>query len=276
MPLRKAMLCLSVLSLLATNGGGAFAQSAEGVDRPEGEPKPVGYLPEGDVDFRLLAGPPPVVGSVMDNVDMATSMRFQAEVTPERWAVAQLDAKTVYPRFDEPFGKVINRATSPKLIHLLNRTLRDAKHPVSEGKKAFQRPRPYQRYQLLRRCGSTPIPAPDTEFKGGSSYPSGHTVEGWATALVLAEVAPERAAQILDRAREYGLSRVICGYHFPTDVEAARAIATSVLARLHGDAAFMIDLRAAQAEYRAAPSPASTPAIAPAPVAAVREKETAE
>ncbi|HEX2812693.1 MAG TPA: phosphatase PAP2 family protein [Sphingopyxis sp.] len=130
--------------------------------------------------------------------------------------------------------------------------MRDAADPVWTAKDIFQRPRPYQRYQLTRRCGSSPIPAPDKEPRGGSSYPSGHSVYGWATALLLAEVAPDRAAQILDRGRDYALSRVICGYHFPTDTDAARAVAAAVLTRLREVPAFRDDLLAAQAEYDAA------------------------
>lgn len=227
----------------------AAAQSLEGVKRPEGEAKPAGYLPKGSVDYRLLVGPPPAPGSILDQVDMAVSQRFQAEVPADRWEVADLDSKTVYPRFAEAFGKPIDRQHSPRLVHLLNRALRDAADPVWSGKEAFQRPRPYQRYQLVRRCGSSPVPAPDPAPRGGSSYPSGHTVYGWATALLLAEVAPARAPDILERGRDYALSRVICGYHFPTDTDAARAIAAAVLMRLNADPAFLADLKTAQDEY---------------------------
>ena len=47
---------------------------------------------------------------------------------------------------------------------------------------------------------------------------------------------------------------MICGYHFPTDTEAARTVAAAVLTRLHGDEAFLADLRAAQAEYGVSPA----------------------
>ncbi|MCA0210711.1 MAG: phosphatase PAP2 family protein [Proteobacteria bacterium] len=242
----------------------AAGQSLEGVKRPEGEAKPVGYLPKGSIDYRLLVGPPPAPGSVLDQLDMAVSQRFQTEIAPDRWDVAELDSKMVYPRFADAFGKPIDRARSPRLVALLNRVMRDAADPVWTAKDAFQRPRPYQRYQLARRCGSSPVPAPDREPRGGSSYPSGHTVYGWAAALLLADVAPGRAPLILERGRDYALSRVICGYHFPTDTEAARTVAAAVLTRLHGDDAFLADLRAAQAEYGASPAPVEAAATSPA------------
>lgn len=261
---RRIPLCLAALSL-ALAGSPAAGQSLEGVKRPEGEAKPVGYLPKDSTDYRLLVGPPPAPGSVLDQLDMAVSQRFQAEIAPDRWDTAELDSKMVYPRFADAFGKPIDRASSPRLIALLNRVMRDAADPVWTAKDAFQRPRPYQRYQLTRRCGSSPVPAPDREPRGGSSYPSGHTVYGWATALLLADVAPGRAPLILERGRDYALSRVICGYHFPTDTEAARTIAAVVLTRLHGNEAFLADLRAAQAEYGASPAaPVEAAAASPA------------
>lgn len=248
---RLAALSLTILPLAAAPAAG---QSLEGVKRPEGEAKPQGYLPKNSVDYRLLVGPPPARDSLLDQLDIATSQRFQTDIAPDRWEVAELDSKMVYPRFEEAFGKPIDRARSPRLIQLLNRVMRDAADPVWTAKDMFQRPRPYQRYQLVRRCGSSPVPAPDPEPRGGSSYPSGHTVYGWATALLLAEVAPDRAPLILERGRDYALSRVICGYHFPTDTEAARTVAAAVLTRLSGDAAFLADLRAAQAEYGITPA----------------------
>ena len=255
-----ALFGLLVSPLLPTP---AVAQSLEGVRRPEGEARPTGYLAPGTLDYRLLVGPPPERDSLIDRLDMQVSNGFQMAIAPDRWEIAQADNATVYPRFAEAFGKPIDRQTSPALIRLLNRVTRDAADPVWRAKDAFQRPRPYQRYQLTRRCGSSPVPAPDPQPRGGSSYPSGHSVYGWATALILAQVAPARAPQLLERGRDYGLSRVICGYHFPTDVEAARAVATAVVDRLRDVPEFQADLRAAQAEY----GPESAPAPVPAPAA---------
>lgn len=261
---------ITIAALFAlTASMSAAAQSLEGVERPEGEAKPTGYLPKGSVDYQLLIGPPPPPDSLLDDLDMTVSQRFQADTTPDRWQDAERDHAAVYPRFAEAFGRPIDRQHSPRLIALLNRVMRDAADPVWTAKKSFQRPRPYQRYQLSRRCGGKPAPAPDKEAKGGSSYPSGHTVYGWATALLLAEVAPARAPAILDRGRDYALSRVICGYHFPTDTEAARAVAAAVLTRLHDVPEFMADLRTAQGEYGAEPEPerpAAQAATRPAPL----------
>ena len=59
------------------------------------------------------------------------------------------------------------------------------------------------------------------------SYPSSHAAAGWAVALVLSELNPDRAEPILKRGYEYGQSRVIAGYHYQSDVDAARLAASA-------------------------------------------------
>ena len=46
-----------------------------------------------------------------------------------------------------------------------------------------------------------------------------------------------------------GQSRVICGYHFQSDVDAGRLVASAVVARLHANDAFMIQLGKAKKEF---------------------------
>ena len=78
-------------------------------------------------------------------------------------------------------------------------------------------------------------PEQQQELSTNGSYPSGHTAIGWATALVLAEINVDRQNEILKRGYEMGQSRVICGYHFQSDVDAARLVASAVVARLHAN-----------------------------------------
>ena len=89
----------------------------------------------------------------------------------------------------------------------------------------------------------------DTQFPLTGSYPSGHSTRGWGVALLLSEINPERAETILKRGMEYGQSRVICGYHWQTDVDAGRLLASALMARLHTNPEFLIHLEKAKAEY---------------------------
>ena len=66
---------------------------------------------------------------------------------------------------------------------------------------------------------------------------------------MLAEINVDRQNEILKRGYEMGQSRVICGYHFQSDVDAARLVASAVVARLHANDAFMKQLEKAKKEF---------------------------
>ena len=93
-------------------------------------------------------------------------------------------------------------------------------------------------------------PEQKEELSTNGSYPSGHTSIGWATALVLAEINPERQNEILKRGFDMGESRVICGYHFQSDVDAGRLTGAMTVARLHADPAFQAQLEKAKKEFK--------------------------
>src|SRR5262249_686709 len=79
-------------------------------------------------------------------------------------------------------------------------------------------------------------------------YPSGHTTAGWTWALVLAQVAPDRASAILARGRSIGESRVVCGVHNASAVEGGRYTADAVMVLINTNAHFRSDVEAARAE----------------------------
>ncbi|KAA5781111.1 phosphatase PAP2 family protein, partial [Pseudomonas aeruginosa] len=70
------------------------------------------------------------------------------------------------------------------------------------AKEKYMRIRPFAFYGVST-CNTT---EQDKLAKNGS-YPSGHTSIGWATALVLAEINPQRQNEILKRGYELGESR---------------------------------------------------------------------
>lgn len=72
------------------------------------------------------------------------------------------------------------------------------------------------------------------------SYPSGHTVYGYAGAIVLAVLVPERYPQMVVRGAEYGNDRIILGAHYAMDVLGGRTLALYVMAHLlANDPAYM-------------------------------------
>jgi acid phosphatase (class A) len=84
------------------------------------------------------------------------------------------------------------------------------------------------------------------------SYPSGHSVNGYAAALLLAEVIPQRRQALLARGIRYGTNRVVCGVHHPSDVLEGRLLAIAYLAALKQNADFQRDLACAVREQEIA------------------------
>ncbi len=66
--------------------------------------------------------------------------------------------------------------------------------------------------------------------------------------MILARVAPDRADALIARAQQYEESRLVCGMHFPSDVEAGHEVALAVVAHLDASSEFQSDLAKARKE----------------------------
>ena len=207
-----------------------------------------GYLPDGQVNFLSILPPYPAPDSAEDQVDIATLRAWQQPAGSERWHLAEDDTNIVYTRFDAAFGFPIEASSSPLLVHLLDRIEADITSSLNGAKGYYNRPRPYQRFHFDHVCEFAQPPVPDMT-RGGNSYPSGHAAFGWAIALTLAEVAPERAQLILARGREYGESRIVCAAHYPSDVYAAQILVSAAFGMVETQPQFKRDLGCAQQEY---------------------------
>lgn len=208
------------------------------------------FLQEGDLPNSAYVLPaPPDSGSValyndMDRYNWGKSLR-----NTERGDTAASDARVngngVPEAFSEAFGVVIDSHT-PEILKLIIGMREDAGDLATRDAKVhYDRQRPF-----IFFAEETCNPEQQLELSGNGSYPSGHTSIGWATALVLAEINPERQNEILRRGYEMGQSRVICGYHYQSDVDAGRITGSMAVARLHADPAFQAQLARAKEEFR--------------------------
>ena len=227
---------------------GAMIQAAETPQGAPGFKHASGYLPSGQIDVMQILPPYPAPQSAADAADLAALRVFQQSgADAMRWTLAVADQELSYSRFQDAFGAPITSQQRPRLTRLLDRIEASMSSALSQGKKTFARPRPYQRMQMDRVCGFDNPPAPGVKSKDGS-YPSGHSVFGWAAALALARVEPERAQQILARGQEFGESRLVCGVHHPSDVAAGRLLAGAIMGRIQATSEFQQDLQCAREE----------------------------
>lgn len=142
-------------------------------------------------------------------------------------------------------GMTISKETTPAIYEMLVAGIFTADKVSETAKAHYMRIRPYMYYG-----DPTIAPWDEEELSHNGSYPSGHTILGWTTALLLTELAPEHADTILARGYMYGQSRVIAGFHWQSDVDAGRLAASAAVARLHADSRFLELMRNARKEYK--------------------------
>lgn len=210
---------------------------------------PEGYLATNS-DFEALAflPPPPEDGSLRAQNDLAVYRATRAMKGQARWIQAAADAEIVTPSapevFSEALGAPFDPSRTPTLALLLGRMHADLEMIQASAKARYARPRPF-----VSEPADICVEAAPWLAESGS-YPSGHAAMGWAWALILAELAPNRAEEILTRGLAYGASRTICGVHYVSDVDAGRLVGAALVARLQADPAFRRDLKRAQIEWR--------------------------
>lgn len=92
---------------------------------------------------------------------------------------------------------------------------------------------------------------PYRDVYGTASYPSGHTAQAYWMGLLLADMLPELAPQLLARASEVGNGRIVLGVHYPLDVMGGRIHGQAAAADRLNDPAFAELVDRAGAELRA-------------------------
>ena len=83
------------------------------------------------------------------------------------------------------------------------------------------------------------------------SYPSLHATLGWVAGLILADILPERTAWIMQRARVFGESRVVCGVQWQSDVAAGWMNGGVLYSAMEQDEGFRQEMDKARAEVTA-------------------------
>ena len=164
-------------------------------------------------------------------------------------AIAVRDAvwsiETICREFSVPFGITISKENTPAIYNLLYMALITSDQAGKLPKSHYQRTRPFVFFNE-----HTIYPQDEEDLRTNGSYPSGHTILGWSAALLLTELNPANADTIMARGYIYGQSRVIAGYHWQSDVDAGRLVASAAIARLHADKRFQKMMKRARKEFK--------------------------
>ena len=186
--------------------------------------------------------------------DVAYYWNAKKERTGTRGEEAVSDTSCTANYFMQTYGACTNipidRTSTPDIAAFVDRVFDELCNACSQAKSTGFRQRPF-----LRMGDHSALPEKDERYSKSSSYPSSHSIIGWGVALALVEVMPDCQNSILQRGYEYGRSRTILGFHFKSDVQAGRLVASYTLARLHNEPDFRRLLAAAQKEYKDASGP---------------------
>ena len=240
-----------VVGLLAMFSVTTFAQTAAKKIKDVRTQPDLYYLQDGQQASSLeLLPAPPQPGSIQFLYDEAQYQWGKMQRNTPRGDQAAADARVggdgVPNAFSEAFGIKISKETTPEIYKLVLNMREDA---GDLGYIVALRITTCVFAQFAFYNEMTCNPEQQQELSTNGSYPSGHTAIGWATALVLSEINVDRQNEILERGYQMGQSRVICGYHWQSDVDAARLISAAVVARLHAEPAFQEQLAKAKKEF---------------------------
>lgn len=174
------------------------------------------------VPLARAVGSPPPPGSAAARSDLAILLWLQQARTPElisgSWTLLERNPAT----FSRALGVDMVKST-PRLNAALKGFLKPVDAAKDQLKERYARPRPFVSHAQIQPC----LP-----MESGPSFPSGHASWYRAAAELLADLVPERRSRLLQVGTHGGNSRVFCGVHYPTDVEAGQRLGAAAAAQL--------------------------------------------
>ena len=198
------------------------------------------YLSTNDLDTTHFMAPPP--SKEVTRQELEQVLILQEKRTKEQAARSVADLEQKVFRFADVMGPDFTADKLPKAAAVFEKVYRTESAFNKQGKEKWNRDRPQ---------AADPRVQPVATFANSGSYPSGHAAFAYLTAIVLADIVPEKRAAIFVRAAEFGQNRVLGGVHYPSDIEAGQQMAIMVAVLMYKNPVFRKDLEEARAEVRA-------------------------
>jgi acid phosphatase (class A) len=201
------------------------------------------YYDPAALNLVVLVPAPPAVDSAANKAELAELHRIEQARTPEQVAAAKRDEdEEDMFAFKTVLGADFNPEALPLTAALGEHVKNEQSVAGAQLKAVFPRVRPYNADKTLHPvCAVT---------DAVNSYPSGHALTGYLEAFTLVEMAPEKRGAILERADEYAHNRLVCGVHYPSDIEESRRVALLLFGYMMASPKFQHDLAAAKLETR--------------------------
>ena len=237
----------AAIALLIGTAGVAAAVAPDGAS----------FLPDGYLTLIDVVLPAPIPQEPRGVADREVFKLTRALKGTARWDMAVSDGASDPASMMRGFACAaripMTPANAPKTTALLEKASRDAARQTNQLKSFYKKKRPF-----LLDSGETCEVQTD-EMAISYDYPSGHAAKGWTWALILAELVDDRAGPILARGRAFGESRVVCGVHNMSAIEAGQMVAASTLAVIRTEPPYRDAMIAARGELAALRKAATAP-----------------
>ena len=203
-----------------------------------------GYL-DNIPDITRVVPPPPRKADARYEADRRVFRATRTMLASARGQLAIRDVPYAMPDLMHDFscaaGVQLSPETTPATLRLLMNADTDTQQANEAAKQTWERVRPFQ-------IDRGPICQSKEELAKSYDYPSGHAAHGWTVGFILADLMPGRAPELLSRARAYGESRVVCGAHNMSAVEASQLGVSVSLQQVKLNARYVADFAAAKIE----------------------------
>lgn len=170
--------------------------------------------------YRSILGAAPQAGSEVEREDLVILRWNQRTRYPQAVIHSWQFLNRYVGTFDAAVGANMAKS-APVLSKGLMSFLQIVDDVKKDLKRGYQRPRPFLSHGDIKPC----LP-----LKSSYSFPSGHSTWYASTALLLADLLPERRERLLQVGRQGGYARVYCGVHYPSDVIAGERLARAITA----------------------------------------------
>lgn len=229
--MKSAFLALIVLTTTFVETGVAKEKSQSGVYH---------YLDAQTLAWKALLPAPSENGSQETQREIELILEKQKLRTSEAVARARADERRNPALFADVIGAWFTSENLPETFAFLKRIEEDSQKVSEKVKRLWARSRPSLQDSRVQPVINVP---------SSSSYPSGHALQGEVWAGILAEFAPDLKDRLLDRASQYGESRVIGGVHFPSDVAAGQTLGKTLVKLFLICPAYQAEFAQAKAEF---------------------------
>ena len=204
------------------------------------------WLDAAKIDVAKVMGLPPAQNSPEHRAEFEKVLAISSARTPEREKQAIADQYQTLNAFLNGIDHAYVENTHREVRLLMREAQIELGILLKSVNRLTNRTRPFLMWSKVR---IKPCPG---GRPSGTSFPSAHAATAARYATLLSEAVPELADKFEARVKSYNESRLVCGFHFRSDLEAGDKIGRAVGKALLADPTFRVRYNETLPEIRLA------------------------